>query len=53
MAKIGMNELQRDVAIEHGVVRAIDLTHAPGAYAADDLVASQAGSGCQAHPPEL
>ena len=49
MAKIGMNELQRDVAIKHGVVRAIDLAHAPGAYAADDLVASQAGSGCQPH----
>jgi len=49
MAEIGMNELERDVAIEHGVVRAIDLTHAPGAYAADDLIASQPGSGCEAH----
>src|SRR4030095_5675187 len=37
------------VAFKHGVVRAINLAHAPGTDAADDLVASQAGSGCQAH----
>ena len=42
-------DLDRDVAVEARVARAIDLAHATGAESADDLVGTEAGAGCECH----
>src|SRR5688572_28968936 len=42
-------DLDRDLAAQPRVLRAIDLTHATGAERRGDFVGSEAGSGCQRH----
>ena len=42
-------DLQRDIAIELGVARAIDLAHAAGPKGREDLVGTKAITGGQAH----
>ena len=43
----------RDVTIELGVPRAIDLAHATGANQRDDFVRAEAGSGGQTHKHQM
>ena len=40
-------DLERDVALQPGVGRAIDLAHAPGTERGDDLIKADAGAGCE------
>ena len=44
-----VEHLDRDVAMQPGVVRAIDLTHPPAANQAEDVVRSEASAGGKAH----
>ena len=43
----GARRLERDVASEHGVPRAIHLAHASGRDESDDLVRSETIAGCE------
>ena len=40
-------DFQRDVAIELGVARAIDLAHTPGAERGEDLIRAESSAGRQ------
>ena len=46
-ADVGRQHLDRDIAIEFGVARAIDLAHAPCADRPDDFIAAEARAGGQ------
>jgi hypothetical protein len=46
---LGWQDFQRDLAIQAGVVREIDFTHASGAYERADFVASELCLGRQTH----
>ena len=47
--KVGEN-LDRDVAIQPCIARAVHLAHAPGAKGRKDLVWSESNSGGKSHP---
>ena len=51
--RCGGQHLDRDVAAEARVPRAIDLAHAAGAERGDDFVGTESGSGGQEHPGNL
>src|SRR6185436_932232 len=42
-------DLDRDVALQLGIPRAVHLTHTPGADRREDLVEAEPCSGCQRH----
>jgi hypothetical protein len=52
--EVGRQALERDVAIEPGVVRQLHLTHAAGAQRSEDLVGTE-GRACDQHglPPDF
>src|SRR5207253_7200621 len=43
------DDLQRDVATELRIARAIHLAHAAGADGREDLVRTETGAGCESH----
>src|SRR5262249_21326524 len=45
----GRKDLDRHVAPEAGVPRAVDLSHAPGAERRKDLIRPEAVAGCESH----
>ena len=47
--EVGRQYLQRDVAAQPAVVRAVDLAHPTRGNRRNDFVASKAGSGCDCH----
>ena len=51
--EFGGQDLQRDVAIEPGVARSIDLAHAAHAKQAGDFVSAETSAGGQRHAHTL
>src|SRR5207249_331066 len=45
--------LDRDLAVQLQVPRAVDLSHAAPANRGDDLVRADAGTGCESHRVEI
>src|SRR5882672_12276037 len=43
------DDLQRNVATELRIARAIDLAHAAGAEGGEDLIRAETASGCESH----
>ena len=52
-ARLRRQDLERDVAIEPRVLRAVDLAHAPGADGGENFVGPEARGGCQGQKDSL
>jgi hypothetical protein len=52
-SELGRQDLEGDIALETGIVGAVDLPHPPGPEGREDLVGAEACSGRQprGHPP--
>src|SRR5262245_7414473 len=47
--KVRRQDLERDLALQAGVTRAVDLSHPPCAEGADDFIAPEAGARVETH----
>jgi len=45
--EVRRHDLDGDVSVEHGVARAIDLTHAAGTDGSGDFIRAEAGAGLE------
>jgi hypothetical protein len=52
-SELGRQDLEGDIALETGIVGAVDLPHPPGPEGREDLVGAEACSGRQRHAATL